>query len=68
MCLAKAFLNKLSDNAILEDIAHMRLCDGRVELKTLLGEEKTILGKVAEVDFTSSKILLDEQHEAEKSS
>ena len=68
MCLAKAFLNKLGDNAILEDIAHMRLRDGRAELETLLGEEKILLGKVIDVDFTASKILLDENREVVESS
>ena len=60
MCLAKAYLNKWGNEPVLQDIAHMQLCDGRVELETLLGEEKVIPGKVVEVDFTTSKILLDE--------
>lgn len=68
MCLAKAYLNKRDDEPMLQDIAHMRLHDGRVELETLLGEEKTISGKVVEVDFTTSRILLDERREVEKSS
>jgi predicted RNA-binding protein len=66
VCLAKAYLNKWGDESVLQDIAHMRLYDGRVELETLLGEEKVITGKVVEVDFTTSRILLDEHHEAEK--
>jgi len=60
VCLAKAYLNKWGNEPVLQDIAHMQLCDGRVELETLLGEEKVIPGKVVEVDFTTSKILLDE--------
>lgn len=68
MCLARAYLNKRDDEPMLQDIAHMRLHDGRVELETLLGEEKTISGKVVEVDFTTSRILLDERREVEKSS
>lgn len=68
MCLARAYLNKRDDEPMLQDITHMRLHDGRVELETLLGEEKTISGKVIEVDFTTSRILLDECREVEKSS
>ncbi|MBN1160804.1 MAG: CooT family nickel-binding protein [Dehalococcoidales bacterium] len=68
MCLAKAYFNNWNNKSALEDIAHMRLRDGRVELETLMGEEKVIAGKLIEVDFTASRILLDEQHEAEKSS
>jgi predicted RNA-binding protein len=68
VCLAKAYLNKRDDEPVLQDIAHMRLHDGRVELETLLGEEKTISGKVIEVDFTTSRILLHERREVEESS
>ena len=65
MCLAKAYLNKWGDKPVLQDIAHMRLRDGQVELETLLGEEKVIPGRLVEVDFATSRILLDEHHEAE---
>ena len=58
MCLAKAYLNKWGNESVLQDIAHMRLCTGRVELETLLGEEKVIIDKVVEVDFSTSSILL----------
>jgi predicted RNA-binding protein len=60
VCLAKAYLNKWGNESVLQDIAYMRLRNGQVELETLLGEEKIITGKVVEVDFTASRILLDE--------
>jgi predicted RNA-binding protein len=66
VCLAKAYLNKWNGESALQDIAHMRLYDGRVELETLLGEEMVIPGRVVEVDFAASRILLDEHREAEK--
>ena len=68
MCLAKAYLNKWDDEPVLQDIAHMRLHGSRVELETLLGKEKVIPGRVVEVDFATSRILLDEHREADKSS
>jgi len=61
MCLAKAYLNKWNDEPVLQDIAHMRLHDEQVELETLFGEEKVILGRVVEVDFAASRILLNER-------
>ena len=66
MCLAKAYLNKWGDEPVLYDIAQMRLGDGMVELETLLGEEKVIPGKVVEVDFTASRILLNENRESKQ--
>jgi predicted RNA-binding protein len=68
VCLAKAYLNKWGDEPALQDIAHMQLHGEQVELKTLLGEEKIITGRVVEVDFTTSRILLDERRESDKSS
>ena len=66
MCLAKVYLNKWNDEPVLQDIAHMRLHNGRVQLETLLGEEKVIPGRVVEVDFATSRILLDEHREADR--
>jgi len=66
MCLAKAYFNKSVDSPILQDIARMRLHDDRVELETLFGEEKVIQGRVVEIDFSTSKILLNEIAKADK--
>ena len=66
MCLAKAYLNKWGDEPVLQDIAHMRLRGEQVELETLLGEEKVIPGRVVEVDFATSRILLDKHRESDK--
>jgi predicted RNA-binding protein len=66
VCLAKAYLNKWDDEPIFQDIARMRLHDGRVDLETLLGEEKVVPGSVVEVDFATSRILLEEHHEADR--
>ena len=68
MCLAKAYLNKWGNEPVLQDIANMRLHRERVELETLFGEEKVISGRVVEVDFATSRILLDEHREADRSS
>ena len=66
MCLAKAYLNKWGNEPVLQDIASMRLHRERVELETLFGEEKVIPGRVVEVDFTTSRILLDEHRKADR--
>lgn len=58
MCLAAAYLNEGSKEPILRDIAHMRFKGDNVEMETLLGEEKVIPGRVLEVDFFTSKIIL----------
>ena len=64
MCLAKAFISNLGEQPILQDIAHMRVHDDRVEMETLFGEEKVISGRLVEIDFSTSKILLEQSHTA----
>jgi predicted RNA-binding protein len=64
MCLAKAYLNKSADKPIMKDIARMRLHEDRVELETLFGEERVIPGRVVEIDFSASEILLNESAKA----
>ena len=60
MCLATAYLNKRMDEPILQDIAQVRFNGDRVEMQTLFGEEKVIAGRVLEIDFSTSKIILDQ--------
>jgi predicted RNA-binding protein len=59
VCLAKAYFNKQDSEPVLQDIAHLRLRDGQVELETLFGEGKVIPGRVIEIDFSTSKIFLE---------
>ena len=59
MCLAKAFVNNWSGQPVFQDIARMRVNGNKVELKTLFGEEKVVPGRVIEIDFTTSRILVE---------
>lgn len=59
MCLANAYPKEEMTEPILEDIAHMQLDGDRIRMETMFGEEKVILGKVLEVDFESSKIIVE---------
>lgn len=59
MCLATAYLNKEGDEPILRDIAYVQFNDNSVKMKTLFGEEKVVIGRVLEVDFSTSRIMLD---------
>jgi predicted RNA-binding protein len=67
VCLAKAFINKWGDEPMLQDIAYMQLDDNQVRLETFLGEKKIISGRVLEVDFATSSILLDGKYEPDES-
>jgi len=40
----------------------MRINGNKMELETLFGEEKVVAGKVIEIDFTASRILVGKHH------
>jgi predicted RNA-binding protein len=58
MCLAKIRLNDESRNAF-EDIAILHIEDGTIRLRTLFGEEQEITGRVREINFQNSTVLLE---------
>ena len=59
MCLAKAYINREMAEPILENISHMDLNDESIRMETMFGEEKTIKGRVLEVDFENSQVIID---------
>ena len=59
MCLAKAFTNREMVEPILENISHMDLDDESIRMETMFGEERIIKGRVLEVDFENSKVIID---------
>ena len=58
MCLAKIRVNDEQKNAF-QDIALLRIEDGVVYLSTLFGEEKEIAGRVKEINFQNSTVLVE---------
>ena len=60
MCLAAAYRGIESDQPILKDIAHIRLQGDIVEVETLFGERKVLQGKVQEIDFMNSRIVMEQ--------
>ena len=58
MCLAKVHLNDEKENAF-KDIAFLSIEDGMIRLRTLFGEEKQIAGRVKEINFQNSTVLLE---------
>ena len=59
MCLAKAYISKEMIEPILENISHIDLDGKNIRMETMFGEEKVIQGKVLEMDFENSKIILE---------
>ena len=59
MCLAKIFLNQESDQPIMQEISRIKFDGESIQIETLFGEGKTISGKLREIDFMSSKVILE---------
>ncbi len=59
MCLASAYQNGDSDTPVLRDIARVSINGDTVELETLFGERKVLQGRLTEVDFTKSRIVVE---------
>lgn len=58
MCLAAAYRGIESDQPILQEVAHVRIDGNRVELETLFGDRKVLQGKIHEIDFVNSKLII----------
>ena len=59
MCLAKLYQNEESAEPDLESIAYLRLDGDQVELETLFGEKRVLKGRLQEIDFVRSRIVLE---------
>ena len=59
MCLGKVFLNTEGNEPVMQDIARLRIQEGQAEMETLSGENRVMLGRIVEIDFLTSKIILD---------
>ena len=60
MCLAAAYTSTEGDEPILQEIAHMWVRSDGVELETLFGERKVVKGKLTEIDFMASKLVIEQ--------
>ena len=61
MWLAKLYQDEGSAEPDLESIAYLRLDDDQVELETLFGEKRVLKGRLREIDFVRSIVVLDRE-------
>jgi predicted RNA-binding protein len=59
MCLAKAYPSTERNRLFLENITYMKLDGDCIQIETMFGEDTVIQGRVLEVDFENSKVILD---------
>jgi predicted RNA-binding protein len=59
MCLAAAYQSEQSDTPVLRDIARLHVAGDSVEIETLFGERRVIQGRLTEIDFTKSRVVIE---------
>jgi len=60
MCLAAAYRSADDDTPLLRDIAHLSIDGDRVEMATLFGERQVVHGYLKEIDFTKSRVIIEQ--------
>ncbi|MFH1651675.1 MAG: CooT family nickel-binding protein [Chloroflexota bacterium] len=59
MCLAKVFLNGEGGAPVMTEIARVKFDGAEIRLENLFGESKTFTGRLREIDFMASRLLLE---------
>jgi predicted RNA-binding protein len=59
MCLAKAYPSTERSRPFLENMTYMELDWDRIQIETMFGEETVIQGRILEVDFEDSKVIVE---------
>ena len=60
MCETNAYLMREGkEDLIMEDVALARPKDGTLELRDIFGEEKTVSGRIREIQFLGHKMLIE---------
>ncbi len=66
MCLAQAWIRENGDGElVMEEVAHVKIENGRLILNSLFGEQKEIEAYIREIDFAHSRIVLGKARPAE---
>ncbi|MFP3975361.1 MAG: CooT family nickel-binding protein [Dehalococcoidia bacterium] len=61
MCLARAYFGEDEASPVLEDVARLTIEGDKLRLTSLFGEEKEVHGKIKEIDFMNSRVVLEGQ-------
>jgi len=60
MCLARAYIGNDDETELLmEEIASLKMEDGKLLMTSLFGEEREIEASIKEIDFMGSRIVLE---------
>jgi len=60
MCLAKVYLDRNGEKELLlEEVAVMEMEGGKLVIRTIFNEQKSIEANIRQIDFTNSNVILE---------
>jgi predicted RNA-binding protein len=62
MCESNVYIEENeSEKLVMEDVALLKVGNGRIRLVDLLGEEKELQGRVKEISFLDHKVIIGQK-------
>jgi len=67
MCLANIYQSENGTKLIIKEIAYLKVDGDQIKVENLAGESRVLQGRIKEIDFMNSDIIVEEAaHEKEK--
>ena len=60
MCLANIYQNTKAGEPLIKSVARLRVDGNQVVAETLMGESQIVSGKITEIDFVNSDVIVEE--------
>ena len=60
MCLANIYQNTKTAKPLIKSVARLRVDGNQVVAETLMGESQIVPGKITEIDFMNSDVIVEE--------
>ena len=60
MCLANIYQNTRAGEPLIRSVARLRVDGNQVVAETLMGESQIVSGKITEIDFMNSDVIVKE--------
>ena len=60
MCLANVYQNTRTGEPVMKSVAYLRVDGNQVVAETLMGESQIVQGRITQIDFMNSDVIVEE--------
>ncbi|MCK4819453.1 CooT family nickel-binding protein [bacterium] len=60
MCLANVYQNTRTGEPVMNCVAYLRVDGNQVVAETLMGESQIVQGRITQIDFMNSDVIVEE--------